>query len=56
MTEADRCRRLAEADLARAQTSELASVRQKHEHSASIWMARVALLERTGLNAMSAAS
>jgi hypothetical protein len=49
MTEAERCRALAEADLAEAAATNLETVRAKHMQSASVWLARAEMCERTGL-------
>jgi len=52
MTEAERCRALAEADLAQAAATILPAVRAKHLQSASVWLTRAVMFERTGLTAL----
>ena len=52
MTEAQRCRALAEADRRRAAETDLDLVRMRHLLSASVWQARADMCERTGLKAV----
>jgi hypothetical protein len=52
MTEAQRCRALAEADRRRAAETDLDLVRMRHLLSASVWQARADMFERTGLKAV----
>lgn len=52
MTEAQRCRALAEADRRRAAETNLEFVRLRHLQSAAVWQARADLFERTGLKAV----
>jgi hypothetical protein len=49
MTEAERCRRLAETDRRMAAETNLEMVRVRHLQSADVWEARADLFERTGL-------
>ncbi len=53
MTEAERCRKLAETDRRLATEAELEMVRQRHLLSASVWQARADMCERTGLKSLS---
>jgi hypothetical protein len=52
MTEAERCRTLAEADRGRAAESDLPFVRMRHLLSAAVWQARADMCERTGLKSV----
>ena len=52
MTEAQRCRALAEADRRMAAETNLELVRLRHLLSASVWQARAEMFERTGLKAI----
>lgn len=52
MTEAQRCRALAEADRRTAAETNLELVRIRHLLSAGVWQARADLFERTGLKAV----
>jgi hypothetical protein len=52
MTEAQRCRLLAEADRRMAAETNLELVRLRHLLSASVWQARAEMFERTGLKAI----
>ena len=52
MTEAQRCRALAEADRRAADETDLELVRIRHLLSASVWQARADMFERTGLKAI----
>jgi hypothetical protein len=52
MTEAERCRKLAEIDRRLAAETNLELVRQRHLLSASVWQARADMFERTGLKAV----
>ena len=52
MTEAERCRTLAEADRRRASETNLELVRMRHLLSAGVWQARAEMFERTGLRAI----
>ena len=52
MTEAQRCRALAEADRRRAAETDLDQVRMRHLLSASVWQARADMFERTGFKAV----
>lgn len=53
MTEAERCRKLADTDRRLAAESDLEMVRQRHLLSASVWQARADMCERTGLKSVS---
>lgn len=53
MTEAERCRKLAETDRRLAAESDLEMVRQRHLLSAAVWQARADMCERTGLKSVS---
>lgn len=52
MTEAQRCRELAEIDRRLAAETDLAMVKARHLLSASVWQARADMCERTGLKAI----
>ena len=52
MTEAERCRRLAESDRRIADESDLELVRFRHRLSADVWQARAEMFERTGLKSV----
>ncbi len=53
MTEAERCRKLAETDRRLAAETDLETVRQRHLLSAAVWQARAEMCERTGLKSVS---
>ncbi len=52
MTEAERCRALADADRRKAAETDLELVRVRHLLSAAVWQSRADLFERTGLKAV----
>ncbi|MFC3714218.1 hypothetical protein ACFOMD_16740 [Sphingoaurantiacus capsulatus] len=53
MTEAERCRNLADTDRKMAAETNLEMVRVRHLQSADVWDARADLFERTGLKSVS---
>jgi hypothetical protein len=53
MTEAERCRKLADTDRRLAAESALETVRQRHLLSAAVWQARADMCDRTGLKSVS---
>lgn len=53
MNEAERCRLLAETDRRLAAETNLELVRTRHLLSASVWEARAAMCERTGIKTVS---